>query len=65
MAANDHLKFCGKKMSEAIRDMDAYIQLTDEVLQQILQSTSDEMEKVTNYCLHTIAYTLIKLLFSI
>ena len=46
MAANDHLTFCGKKMSEAIDDMDAYIQLTDEVFQQILQSTSDEMKKV-------------------
>ena len=46
MAANDHLKFCGMKMSEAIDDMDAYIQLTDEVFQQILQSTSDEMKKV-------------------
>ena len=46
MAANDHLKFHGKKMSEAIDHMDAYIQLTDEVFQQILQSTSDEMKKV-------------------
>ena len=46
VAANDHLPFHGKKMSEAIDDMDAYIQLTDEVFQQILQSTSDEMKKV-------------------
>ena len=46
MAANDHLTFCGKKMSEAIDDMDAYVQLTDEVFQQILQSTDDKMKKV-------------------
>ena len=46
MAANDHLKFCDKKMSEALDDMDAYIQLTDEVFQQILQSTSSDMKKV-------------------
>ena len=65
MAANDHLKFHGKKMSEAIDDMDAYIQLTDEVFQQILQSTGSEMEKVTNYCLHTIAYTLMRFILSI
>ena len=42
-------------MSEAIDDMDAYIQLTDEVFQQILQSTGSEMEKVTNHCIT--AYT--------
>ena len=46
VAADNHLTFHGKKMSEAIDDMDAYIQLTDEVFQQILQSTSDEMKKV-------------------
>ena len=46
MAANGHLKFCGKRMSEALDDMDAYIQLTDEVFQQILQSTGDEMKQV-------------------
>ena len=46
MAANDHLTFCGKKMSEAIDDMDAYIQLTDEVFYQILHSTDDDMQKV-------------------
>ena len=46
VAANDNLTFHGKKMSEAIDDMDAYIQLTDEVFQQILHSTDDEMEKV-------------------
>ena len=37
-------------MSEAIFDVDAYIQLTDEVFQQILHSTGDEMQKV-QYCL--------------
>ena len=47
MAANDHLTFHGKKMSEAIDDMDAYIQLTDDVFQQILHSTRDEMAPVT------------------
>ena len=46
VAANDHRAFCGKKMSEAIDDMDAYVQLTDEVFQQILQSTDDKMKKV-------------------
>ena len=51
VAANDHLTFHGKKMSEAIDNMDAYIQLTDEVLQQILQSTGDEMKKVINQLL--------------
>ena len=50
MAANDHLSFHGIKMSEAIFDVDAYIQLTDEVFQQILHSTGSEMEKV-QYCL--------------
>ena len=65
VAANDHLKFHGKKMSDTIEDMDAYIQLTDEVLQQILQSTGSEMEKVTKYCLHTIAYTLMRFILSI
>ena len=49
VAANDHLTFCGKKMSEAIGDMDAYIQLTDEVFQQILHSTEDEMQKVHSW----------------
>ena len=61
VAANDHhVTFCGKKMSEAIDDMDAYIQLTDEVFQQILQSTDDKMKKVKynfvfwfSICLHT------------
>ena len=47
MAANDHLKFCGKKMSEAIDNMDAYIQLTDDVFQQILHSADEKMETVT------------------
>jgi len=65
VAANDHLTFHGKKMSEAIDDMDAYIQLTDEVFQQILQSTGSEMEKVTNYCLHTITYTLMRFILSL
>ena len=51
VAANDHLTFCGKKMSEAIDNMDAYIQLTDDVFQQILQSTGDEMKKVINQLL--------------
>ena len=46
MAANDDLTFHGKKMSEAIDDMDAYIQLTDEVFQQILHSTTDNIQKV-------------------
>ena len=60
VAANDHLTFCGKKMSEAIFNMDAYVQLTDEVFQQILQSTDDKMKKVKynfvfwfSICLHT------------
>ena len=48
MEANDHLKFHGKKMSEAMNDMDAYIQLTDEVFQHILHSTDSRMEKVHN-----------------
>ena len=48
VAANDHLTFRGKKMSEVIDDMDAYIQLTDEVFQQILHSTDDKMEMVQN-----------------
>ena len=47
MAANNHLTFRGKRMSQAIDDMDAYIQLTDEVFQQILHSTDDKMETVT------------------
>ena len=64
MAANDHLTFCGKKMckmSEAIRDMDAYIQLTDDVFQQILHSTGDEMEMVQcNFAFSSqFAYTVI------
>ena len=52
VAANDHLTFQGKKMSEAIGDMDAYIQLTDEVFQQILHSTDthEKMETVCFYC---------------
>ena len=41
MAANEHLKFPGKDgdktMSEAIHDMDAYINLTDSVVDRILQ----------------------------
>ena len=49
MAANDYLTFHGKKMSEAIDDMDAYIQLTDEVFYRILHSTGSEMEKVVFY----------------
>ena len=51
MAANGHLKFHGKKMSEAIDNMDAYIQLTDEVFQQILRSTEthENMEEVFNF----------------
>ena len=51
MAANDHLKFRGKKMSEAMDNMDAYIQLTDEVFQQILRSTETHknMEEVVNF----------------
>ena len=49
MAANDHLTFHGKKMSEAIGDMDAYIQLTDEVFYRILHSTGSGMEKVCNF----------------
>ena len=59
MAANDHLSFNGKKMSEAILDMDAYIQLTDEVFQRILLSTGSEMEKVTNHCLFMVGHTSI------
>ena len=64
MAANDHLTFRGKKMckmSEAIRDMDAYIQLTDDVFQQILHSTGDEMEMVQcNFAFSSqFAYTVI------
>ena len=49
MAANDHLTFHGKemcKMSEAIHDMDAYIQLTEEVFYEILHSTDVKMQKV-------------------
>ena len=46
MAANNHLTFRDKRMSEAIDDMDAYIKLTDEVFQQILHSTDDKMETV-------------------
>ena len=51
MASNDHLTFRGKKMSEAIDDMDAYIQLTDEVFQRILHYTEpdDKLEKVFNF----------------
>ena len=45
--------FCGIKMSEAIDDMNAYIQLTDEVFYQILQYAGDEIpeeiEKVYNF----------------
>ena len=49
------------KMSEAIRDMDAYIQLTDDVFQQILHSTGDEMEMVQcNFAFSSqFAYTVI------
>ena len=62
VAANEHLTFCGKKMSQAIDDMDAYIQLTDEVFQQILQSTGSEMEKVTSR-FYMVAYTSMRLIF--
>ena len=60
-AANDHLTFHGMKMSEAIDDMDAYIQLTDDVFQQILHSTGDEMEMVQcNFAFSSqFAYTVI------
>lgn len=42
-------EFCGTKISNAISDMDAYIQLTDGVFDRILQSTGSEMEKVQNF----------------
>ena len=50
VAANDHLFFHGMKMSEAIFDVEAYTELTDDVFQQILHSSGDEMEMV-QYCL--------------
>ena len=48
VAANDHLEFHGKKMSEAASgpDMDPYTQLTDEVFQKILHSPDKRMQAV-------------------
>ena len=52
VTANEHLKFPGKDgdttMSEVIcdKDMDAYINLTDSVVDRILQTPSDELKEV-------------------
>ena len=51
MAVQDLTEFCGKPMSEAIHDMDAYIKLTDEVFYRILHSTGDKMKTVCNLVL--------------
>lgn len=48
-------EFCGTKISNAISDMDAYIQLTDGVFDRILQSTGSEMEKVQNFVFDLLA----------
>lgn len=51
VAADKYLKFQGKNgvklcMSKAIHDMDAYIKLTDSVLDRILQLRSKNLKKV-------------------
>ena len=51
VAADKYLKFQGKKgvklcMSKTIWDMDAYIKLTDSVLDRILQLRSRNLKKV-------------------
>ena len=67
MAANSskYLKFQGKKgvelcMSETIRHMDAYIKLTDSVLDQILHppAFSDESLKEVMMQIHNFVFTV-------
>ena len=62
MAANDHLTFHGKKMSQAASgpDMDPYTQLTDEVFQQILHSPSTDKGMQTVQ--HNIYFLILNLL---
>ena len=61
MAVNPLTVFCGKPMSEAIGDMNAYIQLSDEVFYQILQYTGDEIPIEIEKVYRQLCFCLFKL----